>query len=142
MCIFARRNRIIIAFTLERGRGRVFVHGRGRFNAGFRVWMCVVIGGGVRHFDVWWRAVVRGSGGGGVRVGGGGTSLGFLSLALLVLYNGFVKVILGEGFDGLLVFLADRGWICDAVFFVVAFHELLGDLEELLDIADCKTKGM
>jgi hypothetical protein len=59
-----------------------------------------------------------------------------------VLYNGFVKVILGEGFDGLLVFLADRGWICDAVFFVVAFHELLGDLEELLDIADCKTKGM
>lgn len=84
----------------------------------------------------------RCSGGGGVSVGGGGLFLGFLCLALLVLYNGFVEVILCERFDGLLVFLADRGWICDAIFLVIAFHELLGDLEKLLDSADCKTKGM
>lgn len=83
-----------------------------------------------------------GGSGGGVRVGGGGTFLGFLGLALLVLYDGFVEVILCEGLDGLLVFLADLGWICDAILFVIAFNELLGDLEEVSDIADCITKGV
>jgi hypothetical protein len=96
----------------------------------------------VGHFNVWWRAVVCGSGGGGIRVGGGGSSLGFLGLALLVLDNGFVEVILGEGFDGLLVFFTDRGWVCDAILFVIAFHELLGDLGKSLDFINCKAKEM
>lgn len=57
-----------------------------------------------------------------------GSFLGLALLALFVLGCCFVEEGFAISFDGLLVFLADFGWVVHAVLFVVALDKLLGGL--------------
>jgi hypothetical protein len=82
----------------------------------------------IGHFDVWvvgGCTVVFGVGGSG----GGDLFCGFTGFALLVLCGGFFEEGFAVAFDSLLMFLADLGWVGDAVMFVIAFHKLFGRLE-------------
>lgn len=75
----------------------------------------------VAHFHICvfgWRVVSLGL----------GPFLGLALLALFVLGCCFVEEGFAVGFDGLLVFLADFGWVVHAVLFVVALDKLLGGL--------------
>ena len=82
----------------------------------------------IGHFDVWvigGHTVGFGVGGGG---GGGDLFRGFTSFTLLVLCDCFFKEGFAVAFDSFLMFLADLGWVGDAVVFVIAFDELFGCL--------------